>query len=372
MNILENTLAIELASVLAGPSVGQFLSELGVRIIKIENPESGDITRTWKLSSEEENSDISTYFSTVNWGKEPLPLNLKDKNGLKKLYQLVEKADFIITSFKPGDAQKLGVDYKTLSGINSKTIYAAITGFGEDVNRVGYDAIIQAESGFMSMNGNEASGPLKMPVALMDILAAHQLKEAILCAYIHKLKTGKGNYVTVSLLDAAISSLANQANNYLMGKTIPKQMGNEHPNIFPYGSIFYCKDGKGIMLAVGNDRQFNMLCKILKVDSLIRDKRFSTNSFRVKNREILRPLLHEAIQKYDIDFLTEKFLAANIPFGSVNSLDAVFKSYPSENLVLEKGAIKGLRQKAFTILNGNDALELREPYSLKQNVKNIK
>lgn len=371
MNILENTLAIELASVLAGPSVGQFLSELGVKVIKVENPENGDITRTWKLSSEKESGDISTYFATVNWGKKSLLLNLKDKNDLKQLYQLITKADFIIASFKPGDAKKLGVDYKTLIGINPKLIYAAITGFGEDVKRVGYDAIIQAESGFMSMNGTKESSPLKMPVALMDILAAHQLKEAILCAYIHRLKTGEGNYVSVSLLDAAISSLANQANNYLMGGKVPKQMGNEHPNIFPYGSIFNSKDEVGVLLAIGNDRQFQSLCKILKVDALAKDERFSTNSFRVENRETLRPLLKEAFKKYEIIFLTTQFLEANIPFGRINSLDTVFKCYPSKNLVLENEDIKGLRQKAFTILNGNDALTLSNPYSLKQNVKNI-
>src|SRR6478609_11070071 len=164
---------LELASVLAGPSVGQFFAELGAEVIKVENLKSGgDVTRTWKVSGEKE-GDLSAYFCSCNWGKKSIAVDLSSKEGKEIVQKLASKSDVVIASYKPGDAEKLGVAYEQLNNINPKLIYGQITGYGSDNNRVGYDAVIQAESGFMDMNGERGGDPLKMPVALIDVLAAH-------------------------------------------------------------------------------------------------------------------------------------------------------------------------------------------------------
>jgi crotonobetainyl-CoA:carnitine CoA-transferase CaiB-like acyl-CoA transferase len=176
--MLEGLKVLELASVLAGPGVGQFFAELGAEVIKVENVRTGgDVTRSWKLASENEGEDRSAYFCSVNWGKKSLAIDLTSDYGKEVVKQLAVKADIIIASYKPGDAEKLGVAYSQLKKINPKLIYGQITGYGSDNPNVGYDAVIQAESGFMDMNGEVGGDPLKMPVALIDVLAGHQLKE---------------------------------------------------------------------------------------------------------------------------------------------------------------------------------------------------
>ncbi len=366
MQVLQDIIVIELASVLAGPSVGQFLAELGAKVYKVEHPTQGDITRQWKTENEVEEQDISAYFSTVNWGKTPLPLNLKSPNDLTTLYQHIKKADIVIASFKPGDAQKLKVDYETLRQIKPDLIFAEISGFGGEHARVGYDAVIQAESGFMSINGAPKAEALKMPVALMDILAAHHLKEGILSAYIHKLKTGQGNFVSVALIDAGLVSLANQGNNYLMTGKVPKAQGNEHPNIYPYGSIFYCRNNKGILIAIGSDRQFVKLCRVIGAEKLTKDEKYITNTARVQNRNSLRIFLKETFEKHESTFLEKKFLKENIPFGIVRNVKEAFVHYKERDLVIQKGNLSGLKQKAFKMAEGNNINKLKEPYSLKQ------
>lgn len=222
--IFQNLRVIELANVLAGPSVGQFFAELGAEVIKIENPKTkGDVTRSWKLKSEDSESSISAYFSAANSGKKSIALDLWNQEDLSILYKLIDKSDIVIASYKAGDAEKLRVDYESLKAINPKIIYGQITGYGDEDERVGYDAIIQAESGFMSMNGEQGGSSLKMPVALVDVLAAHHLKEAILLAYINLLKNNEGSKVSVSLFESAIASLANQATNYLIAGHNPQK-----------------------------------------------------------------------------------------------------------------------------------------------------
>jgi len=254
---LEGLKVLELASVLAGPSVGMFFAELGATVIKIENiTTQGDVTRKWKLAKENPNTDISGYFSCVNWGKYSFAVNLLEKEGLDIIYKLTAECDIVLVSYKPGDAEKLKVDYPTLKQYNQALIYSHITGYGLKNSRAGFDAIIQAESGFTYMNGNPGGPPTKMPVALMDVLAAHHLKEAILLALLYRERTGKGQYIEASLFKAGIASLANQATNWLVGKTIPERIGSDHPNIVPYGTIFKTSDNKEIVLAAGTDKQF--------------------------------------------------------------------------------------------------------------------
>nr|HPH47267.1 CoA transferase [Chryseolinea sp.] len=189
--MLHNIKVIELASVLAGPSVGQFFAELGADVIKIENLKTrGDVTRSWKGSGEQ-TDERSAYFCSVNWGKRSLAVDLTKKEGREIIHKLVTQADIVIASYKPGDAEKLEMDYNSLSKLNPKLIYGQITGYGSDNPRVGYDAIIQAEAGFMQMNGEQGGASLKMPVALIDVLAGHHLKEGVLLAMIQLVKTGK-------------------------------------------------------------------------------------------------------------------------------------------------------------------------------------
>ncbi|MBK6266971.1 CoA transferase [Marivirga sp. S37H4] len=334
--IFEDIRVLELANVLAGPSVGQFFAELGAEVIKIENPGTGgDVTRTWKLSSESSETDVSAYFSAVNSGKKSIALNLKNKDHYETFMDLVKISDIIIASYKPGDAEKLGLDAKTLHEINPSLIYGLITGYGEDIPKVGYDAILQAESGFMWMNGEPGGKSLKMPVALIDILAAHQLKEAVLLAIIQRLKNGKGAKVAVSLFDTAISSLANQATNFLVAGKNPQKMGAEHPNIAPYGSVFECNDKKQIVIAVGTDKQFQSLCKTLNINDLPIQSDFSTNSARVKNRDRLNHLLQKAFDQFESNEILSRLEQYKIPAGKLQSVEDVFNSGTANHLLIQ-------------------------------------
>lgn len=318
-----NLKVIELAGVLAGPSAGLFFAELGAQVIKIENPKAGgDITRSWKLQSEDKTDKTSAYFWSINAGKEILFLDLSTEDGLEQFYTLIKTADILITNYKFGDDVKLKVDYHTLKAINSNLIYASINGFGKDSPRTAYDLILQAESGFMFMNGEKNAAPLKMPVALIDVLAGHQLKEAILIALIKKLKTQQGSYITVSLFDTAIASLANQATNWLIAHHLPSAQGSLHPNIAPYGELFTTKDNHQITFAIGSDKQFNQLCAILNIQVT---SEFSSNQLRISNRQSLYDILNIEIQKIDFDFLFNECLKHDIPVGKIRNLKEVFE-----------------------------------------------
>ncbi|MEM8559664.1 MAG: CaiB/BaiF CoA-transferase family protein, partial [Bacteroidota bacterium] len=266
---------LELANVLAGPSVGQFFAELGATVWKVESPRTqGDVTRRWRLPTEPD-TDRPAYFTAVNWGKQSLALDLAHPDGRALLHQLAAQSDVVLTSFRPGTAARLGADAATLRALDARLVVASISGYGSDHLRAGYDAVVQAESGWMFMNGYPDGPPTKLPVALVDVLAAHQLKQAILVALLQRARTGEGAHVHVSLLDAAVSALVNQASNWLTAGHSPQRMGSAHPNIAPYGSLFRTADGHDLLLAVGTDRQFAHLCTVLGLDGLPDDPRFA-------------------------------------------------------------------------------------------------
>lgn len=343
--MLSHLKVIELASVLAGPDVGMFFAEMGAKVIKIENKLlNGDVTRKWKSAGEDENANVSAYFSSVNWHKEYLNLNLKEADDQQKVYDLVKTADIVIANFKPGDNVKLGMDYKTLKNYNSTLIYGEINGYGSNSKRAAYDVVLQAETGYMSMNGNEISGPLKMPIALIDVLAAHQLKEGILLALLKKEKTGKGSLVEVSLYDTALSSLKNQATNWLMNQTIPKLLGSLHPNIAPYGETFKTKDGNLLVLAIGTNRHFEMLLTIIGAQEFFKNKNYTNNQLRVINRKKLTQDLKPYFNQKTKDELMTPFLELNIPVGVVNNLKEVFNNEAAKKLILEE-VIEGVYTK---------------------------
>ena len=342
--MFEHLRVIELASVLAGPSVGQFFAELGAEVIKIENPNTGgDVTRSWKSPSEPADDDRSAYFSCCNWGKKSVCLDLSDAQQLQSLHRLVRTADVMITSYKPGDAEKLKVDFTSILNINPRIVYGEITGYGTGDDRVGYDAVIQAEAGFMSINGEPDGGPLKMPVALIDVLAAHQLKEGLLLALMARIKDNRGRCVSVSLFDAAVASLVNQATNWLVAGQVPVRQGSSHPNIAPYGDSFLSRDGKQIMLAVGSDRQFADLCDILGRADWASQPEFATNVLRVSNREQLRSRLAGRFSQMEADELLRQFRERKIPAGLIRNIREVFELPETSAILLRGVSFTGVR-----------------------------
>ncbi|MBA4056242.1 MAG: carnitine dehydratase [Marivirga sp.] len=360
--MFENLRVLELASVLAGPSVGQFFAELGATVIKVENPKtSGDVTRSWKGAGEV-TDERSAYFCSVNWGKKSIAVNLETNEGRNIVQRLAEQSDILIASYKPGDSAKMGVDYETLRVLNPALIYGQITGYGSNDSRVGYDAVIQAEAGFMSINGEPGRTSLKMPVALIDILAGHHLKEGILLAMLQKVKTGKGDFVEVSLIQAAISSLANQATNWLIGNKIPQKQGSAHPNIAPYGDVFISADGHEILLAIGSDRQFGDLCALLGVQELALDPKFNTNSLRVVNRALLNHTLRERFSEYEAETVIKALNDSKIPAGMIRNIKDVFETPQAKELLLHSHDRIGLKSYAGSSNLKNSSHFLPPPY----------
>ncbi len=345
--MFKNLLVIELASVLAGPSVGMFFAELGARVIKIENPrQGGDVTRRWKLSTESAEGDVSAYFSSINWGKESICLDLSTEPGKAILHILLAKADLLISNFIPGSDARLGIDAESLMDRHAHLICAEINGYGPTEARAAFDAIIQAEAGYTHLNGDQ-KGIFKMPVALMDVLAAHQLKEAILLALIQRLQTGVGGRVSVSLLEAGIAALVNQATNWLVAGKIPEASGSEHPNIAPYGTIFTTKNGLKIVLAIGTDQQFLALTRLL---DLPQNLNWQHNTGRVMDRNALNQAIQGAIGNWDRDSLMLAFQKERIPAGAVNNMKEVCELPQARNLLLEGGELQGIRS---FVGNGN-------------------
>ncbi len=355
--MLDDLLVLELASVLAGPSVGQFFAELGATVLKVENPRTGgDVTRRWRAPTADlttEGDDRSAYFCCCNSGKQSLALDLSTDDGQALLHDLARNADVVLASYRPGTAVALGADYETLSDVNPELVYGHVTGYGPDRKRAGYDAVIQAESGFMHMNGSADGPPTKLPVALMDVLAAHQLKEGLLVALLNRERGGAGACVPVSLFQAAVSGLANQATNWLVAGHSPQRMGSAHPNIAPYGTPYDTADGSSIVLAVGTDRQFGTLCEVLGRPELAEDPRFSTNADRVDHREALYAALADRIRELNHDALLAALHEHNVPAGSVRDVPAVFEQTAAQAMTLDSGDdLSGLRQTAFPHPNG--------------------
>lgn len=327
---------IDASTVLAGPSVGTFFAELGATVIKVENPFIKDVTRSWKLPLEDIHSSVSSYFSSVNFGKKYVYLNLKNTNDHVKFLELIQDADLLISNFKNGDEAKLNIEDTFLRSINPKLIIGKINGFGEKSDRVAYDLILQAETGFMSMNGTPESGPVKMPVALIDVLAAHQLKEGLLISLLQRAETHIGNTVSVSLYDTAVSSLVNQASNYLMNNHIPKRIGSLHPNIAPYGELFETKNKDLITFAIGSDSHFKKLCEYLQLGTLAEDEKFRSNQSRVLNRTELFHLLQDKISHLSTNDILATLIAENVPVGKVKNIQEVFAEDNVKNRILNE------------------------------------
>ncbi|WP_340203650.1 CaiB/BaiF CoA transferase family protein [Ascidiimonas sp. W6] len=336
--MFKNLKVVELASVLAGPLTGTFFAELGAKVIKIENKlTNGDVTRTWKLPTESKKRSISAYYSAANFSKESLLLDFTDNLDYEILINHIKDADIVITNYKQSTSRKLKLGYDDLKKYNPSLIYAELTGFVDDESRPAFDVVLQAETGFMFMNGEPNRKPVKMPVALIDVLAAHHLKEAILYAIIHKLNTGKGKHIKVSLYESALASLANQATNWLMEGHIPQPMGTQHPNIAPYGDMYETKDGKLLVLAIGSDKQFEKLCILLGLEF----DGFGTNAQRISKREALNNKINECIIQKTSSYWVSNLELRNIPYGFIKNMQEVFEDRKAEKMLLHE-VIEGI------------------------------
>lgn len=346
--IFKDLKVVELASVLAGPAVGMFFSELGANVIKIENKlTNGDVTRKWKLP-QEKNETTSSYYHSINWNKKSLFLNLSKKEDLDIALSEIINADILISNFKKGSALKLNLDYQSIYKLNPEIIYASINAYGEESDQVGFDAMVQADSGWISMTGPKDGQACKMPVAIIDLMAAHQLKEGILIALIKKFKTGKGSKVTASLFESSIASLANQASGYLNTGHTPVRMGTMHPTIAPYGDLYTTKDKVELMIAVGTDRQFQVVADILEIDDHSIEE-LKRNQARVIQREKLNLLLQKAFYNFESDSILKAFRNKAIPIAIIKSLDEVFEHPLAKGMILEDEDNGTLNRRVKTI-----------------------
>lgn len=349
--IFKDLIVVELASVLAGPAVGMFFAELGARVIKFENETTGgDVTRRWKSSTEDKSKTYSAYYCSVNYNKEVVLSDLSRLKDKEHLYDWIKKADVVIANFKENSALKLGLDYNAIKNIKPDIIYAQLNGYSNGQDKVAFDVVMQAETGYLSMCGTADGRMAKMPVALIDILAAHQLKEGILIALLKRMKSGQGSYVEASLFETAIASLANQATNWLMNNSIPQKMGTLHPNIAPYGEVFITKDNREIVLAIGTEQQFVLLCNVLNLPELPIDARFAQNVNRVANRSLLAKELKEKITLIDSEDLLYRCELDKIPIGLVQNLKEVFNDANANKMVLIDQDQEGnIRKRVSTI-----------------------
>ncbi len=320
---------LDLSRVLAGPSCTQLLGDLGADVIKVERPGSGDDTRGWGppflAGPDGEETQESAYFLSTNRNKRSLTLDIAQPEGADLARRLIGRSDVLVENFKAGGLKKYGLSYDDLARDNPGLVYCSITGFGQTgpfAARPGYDFLIQGMGGIMSVTGEPEREPMKVGVAIADLMTGMYASSAILAALHHREKTGRGQYIDLALLDTQVAWLANQGLNYLTSGVAPVRLGNEHPNIVPY-KVLPCADGYFI-LAVGNDRQYEAFCRFAGAPELADDARFRTNAARVRQRETLYALLAEITAAKPQDHWVDGLTAAGVPCGPVNTIDQVF------------------------------------------------
>ncbi|MBZ9675831.1 CaiB/BaiF CoA transferase family protein [Mesorhizobium sp. ES1-1] len=325
---LKGVRVVELARILAGPWAGQLLADLGADVMKVESPDGGDDTRKWGppfvIAKDGENLSAA-YYHSCNRGKRSIAIDFSTPEGAETVRRLIATSDVLIENFKLGGLKKYGLDYDSLHKINPRLIYCSITGFGQSgpyAPRAGYDFIIQAMAGMMSITGEVGREPQKAGVAISDIFTGLYSVIAIQAALRHAEKTGEGQHIDMALFDTQISALGNQNMNYLISGQSPVQMGNAHMNIAPY-EVVPVRDGH-IILAVGNDGQFAKFCAAVGLDPLSVDPDFATNPARVANRVKLREHIIEALKAFDRDPLLARLEAAGVPASPINTIGQMF------------------------------------------------
>jgi crotonobetainyl-CoA:carnitine CoA-transferase CaiB-like acyl-CoA transferase len=314
---LRGLLVADFSRILAGPYASMLLGDLGADVVKVESP-GGDDTRTWRPPVR---GDVATYYLAINRNKRSIALDLRDGTDAALARELAARADVVIENFRPGGLVKFGLDYDTVAAANERVVYASISGFGSGKGAAvpGYDLMVQAVSGLMSLTGDPDGTPYRAGISVFDVMSGMQSVIGILAALRDREASGRGQHVEVNLMSTALSGLVNHTSAYVAGGTVPYRMGNAHPSLFPYEPL-PAADGDIIVIA-GNDGQFARLCEVLGVPELVGDPRFAHNQDRTANRDELRPLLVERLATRSKDEWFRDLLAAGVPCGPINTID---------------------------------------------------
>ena len=339
---------LDLSRVLAGPWATQILGDLGAEVLKIEQPGQGDDTRRWGPPALADDSGDSAYFLCANRNKRSLAIDLAQPEGADLIRRLVAESDVVVENFRVGGLAKYGLDYAALSAINPRLVYCSITGFGQDgpyKDKGGYDFLIQAMGGLMSVTGEADGPPMKVGVPIVDLFTGTYATVAILAALRHRDATGQGQHIDCALLDTQLAMMSNQASNYLNGGAVPGRMGNDHPNIVPYRD-YATADGE-IVVALGNDRQFRDFLRVLRLDTLGEDPRFASVALRSANRAALHAHLAPSVARWRSDDLVAAMEAAKLPAGKVNGLPEIL----ADAHVVHRAIVQPMARQDGTALN---------------------
>lgn len=317
---LAGVLVADFSRVLAGPYATMLLADLGAEVVKVEAPK-GDETRTWVPPVRDE---VSTYYLGVNRGKRSIALDLRDETDAALGRELARRADVVIENFKPGGLARYGLDYDGVRAANPAVVYASITGFGSGAGRhvPGYDLMVQAISGLMSLTGDPGGPPYRAGISVFDVMAGNHAAIGVLAALRHREATGRGQHVEVNLLSSALTGLVNHSSAFVAGGTVPYRMGNAHPSVFPYEPLPTAD--QDLIVAAANDGQFRKLCDVLGLPDVPDDPRFARNADRTRNREQLRPLLTERLATRGAVEWFDLLVAAGVPCGPINTIDGGF------------------------------------------------
>lgn len=348
---LKNITVIDLSRILAGPWASQSLADMGADVIKVERPIKGDDTRHWGPpfigSANSTEPTQAAYFHCANRNKQSIAIDIKTMQGQQLIKDMLLKADVLIENYKVGGLKQYGLDYEQVKQLNPKLIYCSITGFGQNgpfAHKAGYDAMIQGEGGLMSITGEPSGEPMKVGVAVVDIITGLYSANAILAAIIARTHTQKGQHIDIALLDVQVATLANQGMNYLASGDNPKRLGNGHPNIVPYQT--FATNNGNLILAIGNDHQFEKFCYAAQLHKLIENNLFKTNQQRVENRKQLIPIIARAIAEHSTEHWIALLEKIAVPCGPVNTLEQVF----SHQQVTHRAMVKQLPDQAGNLI----------------------
>lgn len=313
---LSGLLVADFSRILAGPYASMLLADMGAEVVKVESP-TGDDTRTWMPPVRDE---VSTYYLAINRNKRSVSLDLRDDHDNALARELAGRADIVLENFKPGGLAKYGLDYDTVSAGNRGVVYASISGFGSGGGAAlpGYDLIVQAISGLMSLTGDPDGPPYRAGISVFDVMSGMQATIGVLAALAHRSRTGEGQHVEVNLLSTALSGMVNQTSAFVAGGSVPHRMGNSHPSLFPYEPL-PTADGD-LIITAGNDGQFERLCTVLGVPELVDDPRFARNQDRTANRDELRPLLVQRLRTRGRMEWFRALLDAGVACGPINTV----------------------------------------------------
>jgi len=362
---------LDMSRILAGPYATQLLGDMGADVIKVERPVVGDDTRAWGppyvTTAEGNVTRESAYYMCTNRNKRSIAVDMADPQGAEVLRRLAEKADVVIQNFKVDGLKKYGLDYDALKERNPALVYCSISGFGQtgpNRDKPGYDLLAQGYGGMMSLTGEPGGAPVKVGVGIADIMCGMYASNAILAALRHRDATGEGQHIDIALVDTQIAWLANEGVNYLASGQAPKRRGNQHPNIVPY-QVFECADGH-VIVAAGNDGQFARFATLIGMPELAGDDRFTLNTARLENREVLIALLSERLKQMEKGALVAAMEANNVPGGEINTVPEVFETDQVAAREMKISMPHPLAAKGHVDLIGNPVKFSATPVSYRQ------